>query len=174
MNIISNHLFYFILPCILKVRTFISTPCFYLLPLNLLHSSFLLMLSFLHMCQFTHYFLLFSFKCYPYFFPKSHTSSTIDHFLLLLASSTFTLPLHTLSKPFFLLHAKTPTSSVSLGASPSNVPHSSTTPIPLPYLQEEEEEEGHDPDDNISNSFSCKLSIVSKLDTGFLAIIKAC
>ncbi|TKY69580.1 Pentatricopeptide repeat-containing protein [Spatholobus suberectus] len=76
--------------------------------------------------------------------------------ILYFHSSTSPLT-HTLSKPFFLLHSKTPTSSLSLCASPSNAPHSSTTLISLPYLQQQQEEdteeEGHDPYDPNYNFF---------------------
>ncbi|CAJ1931913.1 unnamed protein product [Sphenostylis stenocarpa] len=76
-------------------------------------------------------------------------SSFSSIFCLHTSTSLFT---QTLSKPFFLLQSKTSLSSLWLCASPSNAPHSSTTPISLPYFHEEEEEdiedeEGHDPDD---------------------------
>jgi len=77
--------------------------------------------------------------------PLSSSSSSI---FCLHSSSLFT---HALSKPFFLLQSKTPLSSLSLCASPSSAPHSSTTPISLSHLQQQQEdtedEEGHDPDD---------------------------
>ncbi|XP_027360303.1 pentatricopeptide repeat-containing protein At5g50280, chloroplastic-like [Abrus precatorius] len=85
-------------------------------------------------------------------------------------------PTHTLSKPFFFLHSKTPTSSLSLCASPSNVPHSSTTRIFLPHLQQQQEqtedeeeedievteEEGHDPDDEVYEFFKIGNWVSSK------------
>ncbi|KAL2983401.1 hypothetical protein AAZX31_12G036000 [Glycine max] len=90
---------------------------------------------------------------------------------------------HTLSKPFFLSHSKTSTSSLSktllcLCASPSNTSHPSPTPIFLPYLQqqepenrekegietivEEQQEQEHDPDDPIYKFFKTRTRFSSQ------------
>ncbi|XP_020216994.1 pentatricopeptide repeat-containing protein At5g50280, chloroplastic [Cajanus cajan] len=71
---------------------------------------------------------------------------------------SFTSPLtHTLSKPFFLSHSKTPTSSLSLCVSPSNAPHSSTAPISI-----QQQEEGYDPDDPNCNFFETDTWVSSQ------------
>ncbi|XP_061347288.1 pentatricopeptide repeat-containing protein At5g50280, chloroplastic [Gastrolobium bilobum] len=119
--------------------------------------------------------------------------SLIHHKLPLSSSNIFflhpSISHHThplgLSKPCFLLHSKTPTSSLSLSvclcASPSNATHSSTTPIFLQHLQqqeqeqeqgieaieeeeeeEEEQEQSHDPDDPIYKFFKTRTWVPSQ------------
>ena len=73
---------------------------------------------------------------------RFRSPSSITHLQLSLSHLT-------LSKPsFFLLHPKTPTTSLSLCASSASSP--SNAPIFLPYLQQEEEEEEEEADEEVN------------------------